>query len=580
MTAGATHGSGSAVPAAAAAYPWLAKYPPRVNWDQTFTPRPIYALLDDAASRYAGKPCTNFLGKVMTYGEIGHLVERAAAALQQQGMGKGSRIGLLLPNSPTYVIYYFAILKIGGIVINYNPLYTPEELTFQVRDSETELMITLDLKLLFDKVEDLLASGVLPRAVVCPFTSLLPAAKSIMYRLFKSTDLAHTSRSPVASKVLLEDRLLDDAGRYHQPQIDPQSDTAVIQYTGGTTGTPKGAMLTHANIYINVLQSEAFAPDIPDAQEKVLGVLPFFHVFGMTVVLNFGIAKACEIILMPRFVLDDALKIIHDLRPTVMPGVPTLFNTIMNHPRIRSFDLSSLRYCLSGGAPLALEIKQRFEELTDCRLVEGYGLSETSPVVTSNPLDGPEKPGSIGLPLPATIISLRDLTDPTREVARGERGELCVRGPQVMKGYWRKPEETAKQFVDGFLRTGDVAIMDEDGYFYLVDRIKDLIISSGYNVYPRRIEDAIYEHPSVEEVTVIGIADKHRGEAPKAFIKLKQGMTATTDGILSHLHAKLSRIEMPVEIEFRDKLPKTIIGKLSKKELREEEAAGRVASSK
>lgn len=577
MTAGASHGTGSTRAAATAAYRWLAKYPPRVDWNQTFTPRPIYALLDDAVAKYAAKPCTNFLGKVTTYGEIGDLVDRAAAGLQQQGMGKGSRIGLLLPNTPTFVVYYFAILKIGGTVINYNPLYTLEELTFQVKDSETELMVTLDLKVLFDKVEGLLKSGVLARAVVCPFTSLLPAAKSIMFRLFKSKDLAQVPHSPVASRIVRENDLLANDGRNQPPQIDVESDTAVIQYTGGTTGTPKGAMLTHANIYINVLQSESFAPDIADAEEKVLGVLPFFHVFGMTVVLNFGIAKACEIILMPRFVLDDALKLIHELQPTVMPGVPTLFNAIMNHPKLKSFDLSSLRYCLSGGAPLAVEIKQRFEELTGCRLVEGYGLSETSPVVTSNPLDGPEKPGSIGVPLPGTIISLRDLADPTREVAPGERGELCIRGPQVMKGYWRKPEETAGQFVDGFLRTGDVGVMDEDGYFYLVDRIKDLIICSGYNVYPRRVEDAIYEHPAVEEVTVIGVPDKHRGEAPKAFIKLKQAMTATKSDILSHLQAKLSRIEMPAEIEFRDTLPKTLIGKLSKKELRDEEATREAA---
>ncbi len=573
MTAGATYGSGTTIPAAAATYPWLSKYPPGVAWDQTFAPRPIYALLDDAVARHAAKPCTNFLGKVTTYGEIGRLVDRAAAGLQQQGMGRGSRIGLLLPNSSTFIVYYFAILKIGATVVNYNPLYTIEELAFQVKDSETELMITLDLKALFEKVEGLLRSGVLARAVVCPFADLLPAAKSILFRLFKSKDLAQVSRSPPLSGLLLESDLLANDGRFQQPDIDAEADTAVIQYTGGTTGTPKGAMLTHANIYINVMQAESFAPEITDAQEKVLGVLPFFHVFGMTVVLNFGIARACEIILMsPRFVLDDAIKLIHDHRPTVMPGVPTLFNAIINHPKLKSFDLSSLKYCLSGGAPLAIEIKQRFEELTGCRLVEGYGLSETSPVVTSNPLDGPAKPGSIGVPLPATIVSLRDLADPKREVAPGERGELCVRGPQVMKGYWRKPEETANQFVDGFLRTGDVAVMDEDGYFYLVDRIKDLIICSGYNVYPRRVEDAIYEHPAVDEVTVIGIADKHRGEAPKAFIKLRQGMTATKADILAHLHSKLSRIEMPTEIEFRDKLPKTIIGKLSKKELRQEEA--------
>jgi long-chain acyl-CoA synthetase len=292
----------------------------------------------------------------------------------------------------------------------------------------------------------------------------------------------------------------------------------------------------------------------------------------MTVVMNFGIAKAAEIIIMPRFVLNDALKLIDKTKPTIMPGVPTLFNAMTNHPKVKSFDLSSLEFCLSGGAPLLLEVKHGFENTTGCKLVEGYGLSETSPVATCNPIDGPVKQGSIGMPLPGTIVSLRDLSDPAREVAKGERGEICIAGPQVMKGYWRRPAETAAQFTGNFLRTGDVGVVDDDGFFFIVDRIKDLIICSGYNVYPRRVEEAIAEHMAVEEVTVIGIPDKYRGEAPKAFIKLKAGTTATADDIMRHLEPKLSKIELPSEIEFRDALPKTMIGKLSKKELKAEEA--------
>jgi long-chain acyl-CoA synthetase len=305
----------------------------------------------------------------------------------------------------------------------------------------------------------------------------------------------------------------------------------------------------------------------------MLGVLPFFHVFAMTVVMNFSIALAAEIVILPRFVLDDVLKLITATRPTCMPGVPTMFSAIVNHPRLGSFDLSSLKFCLSGGAPLPLEIKQRFETLTGCRLVEGYGLSEASPVVTCNPLNGPVKENSIGQPLPGTIVSLRDLDDPTREVPLGRQGEICIKGPQVMSGYWQKPEETAGQFVGDFLRTGDVARMDEQGFFFIEDRIKDLIICSGYNVYPRRIEEAIYRHDAVEEVIVIGIEDKYRGEAPKAFIKLRAGATATVEEINRHLETKISKLELPSEIEFRDTLPKTMIGKLSKKELKAEEAA-------
>lgn len=559
-------------------YPWQHSYPKSVRWDATFTPAPLYCLLDGAVAAHGRQTCTNFLGKTLTYDEIGRRVDKTAAGLQKLGVKKGTKVGLFLPNSPTFIIYYFAVLKVGGIVVNFNPLYTVEELAFQVRDSETELMVTLDLKQLFDKVEALLKSGALPRAIVCSFPGLLPGPKSALFKLFKAKQLARPLASPVMPQVVLEADLLSKAGAFEAVAIDPQRDIAVLQYTGGTTGTPKGAMLTHANLHVNVQQVMQWAPALGDGGERVLGVLPFFHVFAMTVVMNFGIAKAAEILIMPRFVLDDALKLIDRSKPTVMPGVPTLFNAIMNHPKLKSYDLSSLKFCLSGGAALPLEIKHHFEALTGCKLVEGYGLSEASPVVTCNPVDGPVKEGSIGLPLPGTVISLRDLGAPEREVARGERGELCVLGPQVMKGYWKKPSETAGQFIGPYLRTGDVAIMDEEGFLFIVDRIKDLIISSGYNVYPRRIEEAIYEHPAVEEVTVIGVKDKYRGEAPKAFIKLKAGHSMSREDMLGHLEPKLSKIEMPTEIEFRDALPKTMIGKLSKKELKQEEAARQASS--
>jgi long-chain acyl-CoA synthetase len=550
----------------------LVKYPSGINWHQSFTPQPLYSLLDQSVEKHGSKPCTHFLGKVLSYGEIGRLVDRAAAGLQKVGVTKGTKVGLFLPNSPTFIVYYFAVLKAGGTVVNYNPLYAHQELACQLKDSETELMVTLDLKVLFDKVEALLLAGVLRKAVVCSFVGLLPATRSVLFKLFRGGELALPRRSAAAANIIMEADLLANDGAYKKPSIDPKNDIAVLQYTGGTTGTPKGAMLTHGNVYINVLQVAAWAPRLQEAKERVMGVLPFFHIFAMSVVMNYGIARAFELVIMPRFVVDDAMKLIDKTKPTVMPGVPTLFNAIMHHPKLKSFDLSSLKVCLSGGAPLPLEIKQRFESLTGCKLVEGYGLSEASPVVTCNPLEGLVKPGSIGQPLPATIVSLRDVADPTKEVALGERGELCVAGPQVMKGYWRRPDESAEQFVGPFLRTGDVAIMDDDGFLFLVDRIKDLIICSGYNVYPRRIEDAIYEHPAVEEVTVIGIKDSYRGEAPKAFIKLKTGLTATRDEILEHLATRLSKIEMPAEVEFRDQLPKTMIGKLSKKELKQEEA--------
>jgi long-chain acyl-CoA synthetase len=505
--------------------------------------------------------------------EIGRLVDEAAAGLQRMGVKKGSKVGLFLPNTPTFIVYFFAVLKAGGTVVNYNPLYTVSELTGQVKDSDTELMVTLDLKVLFDKVDALLQSGALPRAVVCPFPALLPATKAALFRLFKSKDLARPQLSPARERIILEGDMLAGGGKPSRVTIDPLSDVAVLQYTGGTTGTPKGAMLTHANVYVNVQQVSSWAPELADGEERVLGVLPFFHVFALTVVMNFGIAKGAEIIIMPRFSLDEALRLIDKAKPTVMPGVPTLFNAVMNHPKVKSHDLSSLRFCLSGGAALPVEVKQQFEAITGCKVVEGYGLSETSPVVTCNPLEGPVKVGSIGLPLPGTTISLRDLADPSKEVPVGEKGEICIKGPQVMLGYYERPAETAEQMVGEFLRTGDVARMDEEGFFFIEDRIKDLIICSGFNVYPRRVEEAIYEHPAVAEVTVIGIADPKRGEAPKAFVKLKPGIKVSAKDILEHLKPKISKIEMPAVIEFRDELPKTMIGKLSKKELKAEEAA-------
>jgi long-chain acyl-CoA synthetase len=337
-------------------------------------------------------------------------------------------------------------------------------------------------------------------------------------------------------------------------------------------------MLTHANLTVNCQQSAAWATNLLRGQERTLAALPFFHVFAMTAVMNFALQEGTEIVMMPRFVLGEALKLIDKTRPTVMAGVPTMFIAMLNHPRLASFDLSSLKYCVSGGAPLPVEVKEKFEQLTGCTIVEAYGLTEAAPGVTCNPVDGPVKSGSIGQPLPGTIVSIRGLADPAREVATGEKGEICVKGPQVMKGFWKKPDETANQFVGEFLRTGDVGIMDQEGFIFIVDRIKDLIICSGYNVYPRRIEEAIYEHPAVEEVTVIGIKDPYRGEAPKAFIKLKAGMAATEADIRSHLEPKLSKIEMPGEIEFRHTLPRTLIGKLSKKELKAEEEGRRRAS--
>jgi long-chain acyl-CoA synthetase len=551
---------------------WIASYPSEIDWHMPITTGPVPELLDRAVRRFPQKPAISFLGRIITYAELAAEVDRVTAGLQQMGVGRGTKVGLFLPNTPTFIVYYYAILKAGGTVVNFNPLYTLEELTFQAKDSETEVMVTHDLNALFPKLEELMLRGVIGRTIVVPFRSVLPPLKGLLFSIFKRGEIADVAGSRAADKVVSGAKLAATREAPAPVEIDASEDVAVLQYTGGTTGTPKGAMLTHANLTANTAQITAWGVNLKPGEESILGALPLFHVFAMTVVMNMAVELAAKVILIPRFKLIDALKLIDRDRPTVLPAVPTIFTAMLHYPDFKSYDVSSLRFCVSGGAPLPMEVKLQFEAVSGAKVVEGYGLSEASPVLTCNPVHEEPVAGSIGPPLPGTIISLRDIDDPTKEVPQGERGELCAKGPQIMKGYWKKPAETEKQFVDGFLRTGDVAIMDKNGYFSIVDRIKDLIICSGYNVYPRRIEEAIYEHPAVEEVTVIGIPDAYRGEAPKAFIKLKSGMTATAADILKHLEPKISKIEMPAAIEFRDSLPKTMIGKLSKKELAAEEA--------
>jgi long-chain acyl-CoA synthetase len=564
--------NGAAVPRTAPAprFPWLKTYPEGVNWNETFKGRPLPSLLEEAAAKFGGRTCTNFLGRETSFARIQSLVDHVAEGLQKNGVKKGVNVGLLLPNCPTFVIFYFGILKAGGTVVNFNPLYTPSELAAQAKDAQVQMMVTLDLKALFPKVESLLESGALPRAIVCSFAKLLPGVKSVLFRLAKSGDIARWKSSPQAGKIIAYDDLIANSGKPQPISVDPDNDVAVLQYTGGTTGTPKGAMLTHSNLTINVEQLIRWAPGLVAGEESIMGILPFFHVFGMTVVMNFAIAIGATMILMPRFELGEGLKLIRKLRPTLMPGVPTLYNALLTAPKLEKDHLVSLKFCFSGGAPLPVEVKKKFEGASGCALVEGYGLSETSPVATANPLAGSTKSGSIGVPIPATRLSIRSLDDPAKEMPLGENGELCIAGPQIMKGYWQRPKETADTMVGEFFRTGDVGYMDAEGFTYIVDRMKDIIICSGFNVYPRRIEEAIYEFPAVQEVTVLGIPDNYRGEAPKAYVKLREGTEATPADIMAFLQSRLSKIEMPAEIEFRDELPKTMIGKLSKKELRAE----------
>ena len=544
------------------------------EWCEAFRPRPVHEYLEDTVREFGDRPAADFLGKTWTYRDYGQMVDSLATGLQAMGVKPGVQVGLCLPNTPYYTVFYFAILKVGGTVVNFNPLYVERELAFQARDADVRIMVTMDLKQIYDKVEAIRQEKVLDKIIVCPMAAILPQPKKILFSLFKRKEVAAIPQD--AAHVRYEE-LVSAPGQARPVEIDPTTAVAVLQYTGGTTGVPKGAMLTHANLAANLEQMRCVFEKADRGKEKMLCVLPFFHVFAMTVAQNLAVILGAEMLLQPRFELKALLDCVKRKRATLFPGVPTLFTAINNSPMTEKYDLTSVRLCLSGGAPLPVEVKANFEKLTGCILVEGYGLTEASPVCAVNPLDQTSVPGSIGRLIPGTSARFRDLEDPSKEAAPGEKGELCLKGPQVMLGYWKRPDDTEQTIENGYLHTGDVGYQDENGFIYLVDRIKDLIICSGYNVYPRVIEEAVYQHEAVAECIVIAIPDPYRGQTPKAFVKLKDDASLTAEDLREFLKDHLSTIELPREIEFRSELPKTMVGKLSKKELVEEEAAKRAA---
>lgn len=553
-------------------YPWLQSYPDSLDWNLKIENKPVFSLLQQTAENYPTANAFDFFGKKYDWQSIWQESNRLAKGLQDQGLKKGDRVALFLPNTPYYLIAYYAVMLAGACVVNLNPLYAQSELDQMVKDASPAIIITTDLKLLYDKLELLYQAGWSGKAVICSFTQCLPFPKNILYKIFKSADLAKIKHSSVS--IILYEDLISNDGKCNIPDIDTKNDLAVLQYTGGTTGTPKAAMLTHQNIYSNTVQCLAWFYKIEKANAKMLGVLPFFHVFAMTAVMNFSVANALEIVALPRFDLKETLKTISKKRPQLFPAVPAIYSAINHAHDRKNYDLSSLKYCLSGGAPLPVEVKKTFEALySGCVVLEGYGLTESSPVATVNPVEGKNPAGSIGLPLPGTIIEIIDPSDKKTHMPLGERGELCIRGPQVMKGYWNNPEatkEVIKQTEDGDWRlyTGDVALMDEQGYIYIVDRIKDMIITNAYKVYPRNVEEALYKHEAVEECIVAGLPDEKRGEIVKAWIKIKSGSILQEQDLRAFLADKLSPMEIPKIFEFREtNLPKTMIGKLSRKEV-------------
>ena len=556
--------------------PWLAHYAHPCAWDQAYAPLSMPEMFAASAAANAASPLVDFMGRIYSYGALQAEAQAFAAGLQRLGIAKGDRIGLYLPNVPIYVSAYYGAMIAGATVVNFSPLYTVDELSAQVADSGTRLLVTVDVASLLPPALKVLHGSALETLVVGSLADMLPWLKGVGLRLVGRKAL---SAIPSAPDVLRWRDALS-ANAPHEVAIDPGHDLALLQYTGGTTGTPKGAMLTHQNLTANARQIVAIDPRA-GARDVIMGVLPLFHVFANATVLNRTVANGGCIAMLPRFDAGQALKTIERTRATAMPGVPTMYQALLDHPRLAKTDFSSLRICISGGAPLSAPVKARFEAATGARLVEGYGLTESSGVATTNPYEGDDRTGTIGQPLPATRLRLLDKEDPARDAPPGEPGELVIQGPQVMQGYWNRADTAAEAFAirDGarWLRTGDVAVFDAEGYVRIVDRIKDMIAVGGFKVFPSQVEAVLVEHPTVKEALVIGVTDPYRGESPRAFVTLKETSEITGAALKDWLNARLGKHERVDAVVVRANLPKTMIGKLDRKALREEVAREELA---
>jgi long-chain acyl-CoA synthetase len=576
--------------------PWLESYPEGVP--KTLEPYPeksLYSMLADAAARFPKNPAISFrppgapMGKAITYRELERLVDQFSRVLSSVGVQKGDRVGLILPNIPQYVIGYYAALRLGAVVVGNNPLYTERELSHQLKDAGIEVVVVLEN--LYPKLAAIRDEVGLREVIVTRLPDFLPFPVSLLASRAMKKDAQKKGEPwppvPADAKVRWWKDLM--AGSY--PAADPgevnaKEDLAGLIYTGGTTGLSKGAMLTHYNLVSNVVQGRAWFPDLRDGEEAVMCVLPFFHSFGMTVAMNVGIHMAAKLVLEVQFDLKATLASIQREKVTMFPGVPRIYIAINESKETPNFDIQSIRACFSGAAPLPLAVQEKFENLTGGKIVEGYGLTETSPIATSQPIEGTRKPGSIGVPIPDTDSRIVDLDDWTKEVPPGGEGELMIAGPQVMQGYFNRPEETEQVIkTDGegrrWLLTGDISKMDDEGYFFIVDRKKDMIIVSGFNVYPTDIEQVLYHHPKIQKVAVVGIPDETTGEAVKAYIVLKEGETATEDDIRAYVKDPkqgLTGYRAPKLIELRDSLPETMVGKVLRRVLVDEEKKKKAAA--
>ncbi len=556
--------------------PWRDHYSHPGAWDQDFPPLSMPDLFAASAARHPARPLADFLGRRFTYQALHAQARGFAAGLQALGISQADRIGLFLPNVPLYIPAYYGAMLAGATVVNFSPLYTAAELEAQVADSGTRLMVTLDVPALLPAALAVLKGSELETLVVGSLADMLPFPKGLLVRLF---GLGQIAPVPQQGDIRRWRNVLTSAAP-RPVSIDPSRDLALLQYTGGTTGTPKGAMLTHQNLTANARQVNALDPDA-GGRDMIVGVLPFFHVFANTCVLNRTVLNGGCIAMLPRFDAAQTLQAITRTRATAMPGVPTMYQALLDHPDLARTDFSSLRVCISGGAPLPAPVKAHFEAATGAKLVEGYGLTESSGVVSANPYAGADHPGTIGQPLPGTRLRLLDKEEPHMDAAAGEPGELAVLGPQVMQGYWNRPEAAAAAFAarpgeqadEQWLRTGDIAMIDSQGFVRIVDRSKDMIAVGGFKVFPSQVEAVLLQNPAVKEALVIGVPDAYRGENPRAFVTLQGAAQESGDELKAWLNGRIGKHERVDAVIVRSSLPKTMIGKLDRKALREEIAA-------
>lgn len=544
--------------------PWLKSYPQQVPPTLSYPDEPLYSLLQRAASGCGDVTATVFYGARLSYRQLYDQARRLASGLQALGVRKGDRVAVMLPNCPQAIIAYYGALMAGAVVVMVNPIYTPRELKHQLSDSGAEVLIALDL--VYPRLQGLN----LRRLVITSLPEYMP----VPLRWVAPLKL-RPPKIRYGASVMRWRELLAHAPIVEPVRVDPRKDLALLQYTGATTGLAKGCMLTHRNLMVNVCQVSAWLYRVQEQSGlSVMAALPFFHVYGMTTVMNYTIRQCGTMVLQPKFDPQESLRLIQKYRPQIFPGAPTMYVAINHTPGVERYRLDSISACVSGAAPLPLEVQQTFERLTGGRLVEGYGLTEASPVTHANPLWDRRKEGSIGLPWPDTEAKIVDL-DTGEEVPQGGVGELVIRGPQVMQGYWNRPDATAEVLRDGWLYTGDIARMDEDGYFYVVDRKKDMIIAGGFNIYPREVEDVLYLHPGIKEAAVVGVPDEYRGETVKAYVVPKEGYTLDMAELNAFCRTHLAAYKVPRLIEFRNELPKSLVGKVLKRVLLEEERASR-----